>query len=253
MTTNAPPSRDPANDDSLVGTFKLILRKMIQNTDDMLPAIVESHDRAKNRVKVRPVITMIDTNGQIVRRDTVEEVPVINLGGGGFFINFNLPPGSLGWIKANDRDISLFLQSYRESKPNTKRMHSFSDALFIPDVMSGYQIDDEDSEAMVIQNLDGSVKIAMDDSGIRMKGPTANLEFNELNIECDVMGVNCNTLNVVATSGATINDVTIMPGGNIQTGGNLTSAGATVGGLDFGSHRHTDGTAPDGNTGGPIS
>ena len=53
MTTNAPPSRDPANDDSLTGTFKLILSKFKQNLDDMLPCIVISHDRATNRVQVR--------------------------------------------------------------------------------------------------------------------------------------------------------------------------------------------------------
>lgn len=254
MTLNAPPSRDPANDDTLQGAFKTILTKSIQRTDDMLPAEVISHDRAKNRVKVRPLIVMLDTNNRIVKRNPVAQVPVLNLGGGGFFVNFNLPPGSLGWIKASDRDISLFLQSYKESKPNTKRMHSFSDALFIPDEMTNYSIDQADSEAMVIQSLDGSVKIALDNSGIRMNAPDIAITADSsIEFTCSSMMIDCLDFTLNASAGASINGVQFSPAGDVVSPGTVSGASGVFGGIQSEDHKHTNGTAQDGNTGGPIS
>lgn len=182
MTTGASPSRNPADDDSLTGTMRIILKKFLQSTDDMLPARVISHDRAANRVQVQPLISVVDTTGNSFPRGSLASIPVLNIGGGGFFVNFNLPAGSLGWIKASDRDISLFLQRYTESRPNTRRLHKFSDGLFIPDTMTGYSIAGEDSDAMVIQNLSGSVKIALDESGVRITSPSVNIISDDVEI-----------------------------------------------------------------------
>ncbi|OWK42477.1 hypothetical protein [Fimbriiglobus ruber] len=43
--------------------------------------------------------------------------------------------GDTGWIKANDRDISLFKQTTAASSPNTARLHDFADAMFFPDTL----------------------------------------------------------------------------------------------------------------------
>ena len=110
-------SRDPANDDSLTGTFKEVLRKFLQRTDDMLPAMVQNYDRARNLARVQPLIQVVDTEGQRFNRAPLANVPVLLLGGGSFFVSFHLPAGSLGWIKANDRDISLFLQDSQTTDP----------------------------------------------------------------------------------------------------------------------------------------
>ena len=174
-------SRNPADDDSLAGMMRIALRKFLQkDIDDMLPARVISHDRAANRVQVQPLIAMVDTSGRTMPRAPVEDIQVVDLGGGGFFINFNLNAGDLGWIKASDRDISLFKQSYTQSQPNTRRLHSFSDAVFVPDVMTGYTIAEEDASAMVIQNLAGTVKISLSDQRIKIAAPDIQLESSTL-------------------------------------------------------------------------
>lgn len=169
------PSRNPANNDTLVGVLNVAMQKRIQYTDDMLPARVIKYDREANRVQVQPMIRMVNTRGQQIARGQVASLPVLQLGGGGFILSFPLNPGDLGWIKANDRDISLFLRGYAESAPNTKRMHSFSDALFIPDVMTGYSISGEDSANAVLQNLDGSVKIALFENKIKITAPDVEI------------------------------------------------------------------------------
>ena len=154
------------------------------------------------------MIRVIDTLNNQHQREVLASVPVLNLGAGGFFVNFNIPAGSLGWIKASDRDISLFLQSYQESIPNTQRMHGFSDALFIPDTMTGYTIDAEDTEAMVIQNLSGSVKISLNEERIKLTAPDIEaIAVGEFSVTADTFTVTAPNINMTASTMINLNGV----------------------------------------------
>lgn len=161
MVTNAKPSQDPADNDSFVGTLGTVLRKFLQGVDDMLPARVVSYDRATNRASVQPVVSMLTTAGAQVSRATIGSVPVLMIGGGGQSLSFNLNVGDLGWLKASDRDISLFLQSFGVGGPNTHRMHSFEDALFIPDALRNVTIAGEDESCAVLQSNDGDLRVSV--------------------------------------------------------------------------------------------
>jgi len=213
MSDHANPSRDPANDDSLLGMANEILKKFLQGVDDMLPARVVSYDRLTNRAQVIPLVRVLTTANQLVDRPQVASIPVLQIGGGGFFLSFPLKPGNLGWIKANDRDISLVLQSYKTNAPNSRRMHSFSDALFIPDVMTGYTLADEDGA--VLQNLDGSVCVVLGEAALQLKAPG-----------CSVT----------------------MGGGIIDMTGDVI-----INGIHFDTHRHTGVTIGVGTSGGPVA
>jgi hypothetical protein len=160
-STYNPPSIDPADEDSLTGAFRFILNKMLQSVDGMLPARVIAYDRIANRARVQPLIALVTTGGDKISRAQIASVPVLQLGGGGSFLSFNLVEGDLGWILANDRDISIFLQSYEESTPNTNRKNQFSDSLFMPDIMKGYTINSEDDANAVLSSIDGKVRIAL--------------------------------------------------------------------------------------------
>jgi phage baseplate assembly protein gpV len=157
------PSLDPADEDSLAGTFRAVLRKAMMGVDDCLPAIVIAYDRATNRATVQPQIQMLTTGGERVSRAQVASVPVLQLGAGGFVLSFPVLPGDLGWIKASDRDISLYLQQgMNEEVPNTARLHSFQDGWFIPDTMMRQVVlDGEDAERVVLQTLDGATRVAI--------------------------------------------------------------------------------------------
>lgn len=168
MATNAPPSVDPADDDSLNGMFNTVLRKFLQGVDDMLPARVVSYDRTSNRAVVQPVVSLLTTAGAQVARATVSDVPVLMIGGGGHTLSFNLTPGDIGWLKANDRDISLFLQSAKVGPPNTRRMHSFEDALFIPDALRQVVIAGEDVSCAVLQSKDGTLKVSLGNGRVKL-------------------------------------------------------------------------------------
>lgn len=172
---NAPPSVNPANEDSLQGVFDTVLRKFLQQTDDMLPAVVRTFDRDTNRAQVQPMIAMLTTNGEQVQRAQLASVPVLLLGGGGHMLSFNLKAGDFGWIKANDRDISLFMQSATGGPPNTRRMHSFEDALFIPDAMRNFTVPVGQEDAVNLQTLDGQYRVSIGDEYVQLSSPGGKL------------------------------------------------------------------------------
>lgn len=201
--TNNPPIYDFANKGTLVGMLEEVLRKVLLNTDDMLPAKVIAYDRTANVATVQPLIKILTTTGELVSREQSVSIPVFTIGGGGFCVSFPIQQGDTGWIKANDRDISLYMQSALESGPNTDRLHSFEDALFFPDILNKYTIAGTDASNMVIQNYAGTVKISLSETSINMTATNIALTSTTLTH---------NGVNIGAT-----HDHNYIPGTNPQT------------------------------------
>jgi hypothetical protein len=110
---------------------------------------------------------MVTTDKRRISRSNIASIPVLQLGGGGFVLSFPINSGDLGWVKASDRDISLFLDSYAETAPNTQRKHSFEDALFIPDVMMrGVTL--ADSDGVCLQSLNGQNSLVITDTEVKI-------------------------------------------------------------------------------------
>ncbi len=120
---------------------------------------------------------------------------------------------------ANDRDISLFLQSYQASPPNTYRTFSFSDGIFLPAVMTGYTIADEDLTNAVIQSLDGAVKISFDGALQQISLTATTIQINGA---LSVSGaLNANGINI--SGGVTPNVIgDLFVDGYIQATGSIT-------------------------------
>ena len=236
---HAIPSRDPANDDSLLGMAKGILDKFLAGVDDTLPARVVSFngDRDKPRVQVLPLVRLLTTDGRQVGRAQIASVPVMQFGGGGMVLSFNLKPGDLGWIKASDRDISLIMQSYQESAPNTLRKHSFEDAVFVPDVMHGLTLAGEDADNAVLQTLDGSVRVAIWPDRVKITAGALYGEFGPANI--------------TLSNGAA--GLVMTPSGTTAQGHWAFPDGASINNIEFNTHKHGGVTPGGGDTGGPHS
>lgn len=189
MATNPPqnqkPSSDAAEEGSLPGGIKAALRSYFLNEfDGMLPATVVSYNDATNRAVIKPLVMIGTTDGSKVSRAQVPGIPVYRFGGGGFFMRFPVKPGDFGWLKANDRDISLvFQRGGGEDWPNTTRLHKFSDAMFFPDTFKQWVISGANADAAVWQSMDGSKCISMGASAIK-------LSIGAVSIELTAAGVN---------------------------------------------------------------
>lgn len=221
-----PPSINPADEDSLTGAFRSVLEKFLQQTDDMLPAVVIAYDRAKNRATVRPQIMLGTTSGDKISRAQIASVPVLNIGGGGFVLSFPIKPGDLGWIKASDRDISLYLQQGPDNEewPNTKRLHSFQDGLFIPDVLRTFTVAGEDADRVVLQTTDSLTRIAIAPGLVKITTPGT--------VEVDAPTVHMT--------------------GDLEVDGSITAQGEVTGnGIALSTHTHGGVTSGGANTTAP--
>lgn len=227
------PNTDIASDGSLAGALSSAFRNLMMNTEDMLPATVVSYDDKTNRAVIKPLVMMVTTEGGTVGRAPLANIPVFRFGGGGFFIRVPIKPGDFGWIKANDRDISLIFQrGGLEDQPNTARLHSFSDAMFFPDTIKGWVIDGKNIDALVIQSMDGSVCLSLHEGKVVLDSPVLEVNVPETTFNGNV----------------TVN-------GNQSVNGNSDSQGGTMrhNGKDIGStHQHSGVETGHGNTGEPL-
>lgn len=163
----------PADSETLAAAMDFVLRMFKVELDQLLPAIVEAFDRKTGRVNVKPAIQWVDMNDKAHPRPSINNVPVFTFGAGNMHVNFPINKGDLGWVFACDRDISLFKQSLKEGMPNTGRLHSFSDAIFFPDVMRQYVINPEDADALVIQTTDSATRISLKPGQVKVTAPTS--------------------------------------------------------------------------------
>jgi len=175
---NQKPNSDQASQGSLAGTLADYLKRWLRDeVDGMLPARVISYDDATNRAVLQPLVMVGTTDGGKLSRAKVANVPVFRFGGGGFFMRFPVKQDDLGWLQANDRDISLIMGAGgREDWPNTKRLHSFSDGMFYPDTFKQWVIAATNVDAAVFQSLDGTQCLAIRADEMELtSGPNCSL------------------------------------------------------------------------------
>lgn len=181
--TNQTPSILPADDATLTGVIKTAVQKAMQAFDVMMPVEVTAYDRATNRATVRHLIQMQGSDGEKVDRANVASVRVYQFGNDAFSMSLPIKPGDKGWLKASDRDISIFQQDVdKNDAPNTKRMHSFQDGLFMPDAMKMGDVPGGQADRVVIGANGGSAFMAFDGDSFEFSGPWGTLTFSAAGI-----------------------------------------------------------------------
>lgn len=181
---NQDPSRNPANESTLAGVVQLAVRKAMQSFDVMMPVEVVSYDRATNRAVVKHSIQMKGSNGENVDRAPVASIRVYQFGNGAFNVSLPIKPGDKGWLMAADRDLSLYQQDLNKTDaPNTQRMHSFQDGLFMPDAMANGDAPAGQGDRVVIGSNGGGTYFAFDDSGFEFTGPFGTLTMDASGIK----------------------------------------------------------------------
>ena len=228
------PDIDPANNDTLAGSIRFVFKKMLQDVNGTLPAEIISYNRKTNRAQVKILIAIVGTDGTVQPRPQIASIPVLILGGGNVMLSFALKPGNLGWVIANDRDISLFLQTYTQAPPNTPRLSNFADALFVPDQMRNYVINDSDTDNAVFSTTDGLTRIVVGDELIQLivTSQTTSTDISEIDITPSRVNFSC-------TDGTESSGIEITPAGMTFTGaiggieldGTLDASGAPGGTL----------------------
>jgi hypothetical protein len=260
------PNLKQAQKGTLSGFADQLKEDIAQTFDTMLPVEIVSYDRSKRLAKVQHLIEMIDVDDNVIDRGTQSNIHIVSFGGGGVVQDINLVAGDKGWIIACDRDISTFKQKFVKSAPNTLRKKNFSDAIFIPNVMTGYSVPSDDADAFVLaQSLDGSTKITLNPktNTITMKGSKLIQEFSEIestassSFKITTASYESNASGTYTLKGGQyINQMSASTFSNsVLFSSGFTSSGSGVGpnGVDIFSHIHNQASDSHGDTQQPTS
>ncbi|AUG84963.1 hypothetical protein MAELSTROM_44 [Pseudoalteromonas phage Maelstrom] len=236
------------NENLLPDLVRDIMNATKRAVEVSLPCIV-TKVISRTKVNVRPLIKVVMQDGTSRQRDIIEGLPIATFGAGDKFISFNVTKGDIGWLDACDRDISLFLQSYANVEPPTSRMHSFSDARFVPDIMTNITVAEEDAAAMVISTRDGTVKIALDNDEVRIKNNDTSVIIGVDNVNVAtssvVIDITGDSVTGVAPGGFNLNGFTIDASGAAVSPVSMTAPSMMAAGKELAGHKHKAGTPPD--------
>lgn len=183
MANQNSPSRKPGMGSDMSDVFALGFRKEMLDVDDMMPARIVAWDDVANRAQVEILYMVTMTDSSVHPMLAPAEVPTFVLGGGDLCLCWPLKAGDLGWIKSADRDISLFLQEYNAQPGNTPRIHTFEDAVFIPDVMKDFVM--MDANAACLQTKDGTTGIAIKSGNVLIKAADCTFLITASGVVCN--------------------------------------------------------------------
>lgn len=189
------PSYNPADIDDEAGFYEFIIKKTLSKIQKMTPAKVISYDRQKNRAVVQPLTYDITSTGGTLPMDTIPNIPVLTLSGGGFIFSFPVAENQTGWLISADRDISVFKQILNFFTPATLRRHQYEDSIFIPDNINGFNIAEGDESAVILTSSDGTTKITVQNGAVNISASSINIIGN-VNVEGkiiatgDILGAN---------------------------------------------------------------
>lgn len=218
-----------------------------------MPGIVIDVDLVSMTCSVQPAIQgqVTNENGQVqsVNLPKLIKVPIVFPQAGGFAITLPLAANDEVLVVWASRCIDSWWQSGGyENQPMEARMHDLSDGFCIPGPCSqpnvisnisatGAQVRNRAGTSYVEIASDGKIKIVAP-AEIDLTAPLVKVTGN-LTVTGDINGTN-------------------ITGTGILTGASLSVAGAgslgsvTIGGIPFGTHRHTGVQSGLNDSGGPV-
>lgn len=212
-------------------TLRAAFRGMKKGFWTALPGVVEAVDLDRQTVTVQPTIreqiALDDGTLTSVPLPLLPDVPIVFPAGGGYTLTFPIQLGDECLVVFADRCIDAWWQSGGVQEQADSRMHDLSDGIAIfgprsqPRKLSGVA-----ANAVQLRSDDGAASIAISAAGLTLTHPSAV------------------TINAPATT------IT----GALEVSGAVTAtAGATIDGVPFGSHKHTNVQPGSGTSGGPTS
>lgn len=131
---------------------------------------VISFDEQAMTVDVLPITRYPDEN-TFQTKPQVLAVPVCTIYGGGFIIRPVYSAGDIGVVVYLDRDSDATIAGGSEADPNTERLHSGDDAIFIGGIRTGNKtISGLPADTLCIGTSDGSVLMSISKKGVDIHG-----------------------------------------------------------------------------------
>lgn len=218
----------------LTTALGFILDQRFKELHTAVPGLVINYTPSTRRATVQSAIQMRLTDGQLLSRPAIANVPVIHPSGGGYTMHVPLVKGDPVLLIFSERGISAFkARAHTEAPPDQDALLSEKDAIAIPGF--GPQSITPSGNGLVAQTNNGDTWIEVNQGVINIEAATINIT-GDTNITGDV----------------TIVGPTEITGDTSVTGAAAISGGLTNAGKDVGStHTHSGVDTGPGSTGPP--
>ena len=157
----APPSYNLADGNTEAGLLDFSGDKLFESLEKITVAEVISYNPTTNRAVLQILNQAVTSDGQKLPRKPLEDIPVVQLSGGGFTVNFPIQQGDKGILLACDRDISVFKQNLTTYAPATYQKHRYKDSFFLPLLVNGGF---GSSTSLTVSNASGVILSISNDS-----------------------------------------------------------------------------------------
>lgn len=208
-----------------------------------LPGVVTAVDLNKQTVSVQPSIqgsiSSPSGSSQSVNLPVLVDVPIVWPRAGGFALTFPIAAGDEVLVVFASRCIDTWWQSGDIGVQAEVRMHDLSDgfAILAP-TSQPKKLSDVSSSNVQLRDEAGTTYVEIAPGGkIKLRGATS-------------IDINAPTVNIDATN-INIKGTTTQTGAMNMTGQVTQTGGMSIGGVTFGTHKHSD--PQGGTTGGPTN
>lgn len=198
-------------------------------------------------VDVTPLVNQIDGQGLPTPHETIYNLPYFRLQGGSNGVIIDPEVGDIGICVFASRDISKVKSTKAQANPGSRRMHSFSDGMYLGGVLNGIP----------------SQYVQFSAAGIRIHSPTlVKLDAPDIQIIAPTIEATASTSMTITTPTFIVNGATTLngalsqgkgsAGGACEMQGPLTVVNdVTAQGTSTHTHTHSGVTTGTGNTGAP--
>lgn len=143
------------------------VRAELEEVHTVLPARVETYDRTRARVSVKPLLRRTYADGQKVSLPVVTDVPVIFPRAGEASLTFPLNRGDTGLLLCAERSLEEWLSVGGEATPADPRRFELTDAIFLPGLYPFNAASPaEEADALVLKNAAIKLKLRDDKAAL---------------------------------------------------------------------------------------
>lgn len=154
---------------------------------------------APGTVNVQPLTNMLDGQGNSTQHGTINNIPILRIGGGSGGLISDPVVGDIGVMAVCDRDISAVKTSKAAAAPGSLRQFDMADGIYLGSVLSGVPAQFiQITQALLNLVFSSTVKIAMSADGVV-------ITFGGVSITLD----SSNKVSIVASAGLWVNGVMV--------------------------------------------
>lgn len=160
---------------------KTIAKSLISELYTCLPGEIQSYDPSLKKASVKPLLKRQMSNGDVLDRPVIVNVPVVFTGSNSAIISVPLKKGDGCLLVFSQRSIDTWLDLGGDLLPNDPRQFDISDAICIPGLFSFASTGRVPSgDGIEIYNDSGNVEI-QGNSDFAVRFSALETAYNELN------------------------------------------------------------------------